>query len=187
MPRLFIALPVDDSVTANLARVGSAAGVREARGVRWVAQENMHLTLAFLGDVEERSVPELEDVLFSAVEEYTTTLHLKAQGIGAFPNDEAARVLWAGLDGDVPRLIDLRGRLVDELRHAGFAIDPQRFRPHITLARLQWPQPVPPRLARLQEFGEWRADEVRLVESRLHASGARYVVRLDVPLDSDPA
>lgn len=53
MPRLFIAVPLDASVRANLDRVGTAA---QARGAVWVKPENLHLTLAFLGEVEERRV-----------------------------------------------------------------------------------------------------------------------------------
>lgn len=183
MPRLFIAVPVDESVRRNLARVGTAA---DARGVRWVEQENLHLTLAFVGDVEERRVAELEDVVYEATEDEGSPLRLKAQGLGAFPNEEAAKVLWAGVDGEVPRLIALQRRLVAKLRRAGFEVDSKRFHPHITLARFRVPRPLPERLARLQEYGEWQAREIQVVESHLHATGARYVVRADVPLVDEP-
>ena len=179
MARLFIAVPVDDSVRSNLARVGTAADVR---GVRWVEHDNLHLTLAFVGEVEEGPVAELEDAVYEATEGEDSPLHLRAQGLGAFPNEEAAKVLWAGVDGEVPRLIALQQRLVAELKRAGFAVDPKRFHPHITLARFRWPQPLPARLDRLQEYGEWQANEVQIIESHLHAAGARYVVRADVPL-----
>lgn len=183
MPRLFIAVPVDESVRHILGRVGTAAGTS---GVRWVEPDNLHLTLAFLGDVEERRLPEVEDAVFAATASNASPLHLRAQGIGAFPTETAARVLWAGVAGDVPRLVDIRDKLVAELRGAGFEIDPQRFHPHITLARFRLPRPLPARLARLQEFGEWQATELQVVESHLHPSGARYVVRADVPLVDDP-
>lgn len=179
MARLFIAVPVDDGVKENLERVGTAAN---ARGVSWVRPENMHLTLAFLGEVEERRVSVLEDVIYAATEDNLAPLQLRAQGLGAFPDEEKARVLWAGLDGDVPRLIELQARLVAELKGAGFEVDSKKFRPHITLARFRWPQPLPSRLARLQEFGEWNATELQLIESHLRPTGARYVVRADVPI-----
>lgn len=182
MPRLFIAVPVDDSVKANLERVGTAAN---ARGVSWVGPANMHLTLAFLGDVEERRVPEVEDVMYAATED-VGALQLRAQGLGAFPDERSARVMWAGLDGDVPQLIELQARLVRQLRSAGFEVDSKKFRPHITLARFRYPQPLPARLARLQEFGEWEARELQLIESHLHPTGARYVVRADVVLEDEP-
>lgn len=182
MPRLFIAAPIDDSVKSNLERVGWAAN---ARGVKWVQPENMHLTLAFLGEVEERRLYEVEDVMYAATEGINEPLSLRAQGIGAFPDEEGARVMWAGLDGEVPRLIELQARLVRELRAAGFEVDSKRYRPHITLARFRWPQPLPERLARLQVFGEWQISELQLIESHLRPAGARYVVRLDVPLLED--
>lgn len=179
MPRLFIAVPIDESVKANLERVGTAAS---ARGVSWVPPENMHVTLAFLGEVEESRVPEVEDAMYDAAEALDDGLTLRAQGLGGFPDEAKARVMWAGLTGDVPALIALQARVTQELRSAGFEVDAKRFRPHITLARFRWPQPLPARLARLQEFGEWRVREMQLVESRLRPTGARYVVRADVPL-----
>ena len=179
MPRLFIAVPIDDSVKSNLERVGWAANVR---GVSWVSPENMHLTLAFLGEVEERRVGEAEDAIYAATEDMEGPLQLRAQGLGAFPDERNARVMWAGLDGDVPRLKALQARLVEGLRGAGFEVEAKRFRPHITLARFRWPQPLPERVSRLQEYGEWRATELQLIESHLRPAGARYVVRADVPI-----
>lgn len=179
MPRLFIAVPIDDAVRSNLERVGWAANVR---GVSWVSPENMHLTLAFLGEVGERRVGEAEDLMYAATEDFMEPLTLRAQGLGAFPDERNARVMWAGLDGDVPKLKELQARLVAELRGAGFEVDAKRFRPHITLARFRWPQPIPERVSRLQEYGEWRVTELQLIESHLRPSGARYVVRADVPL-----
>ena len=179
VPRLFIAVPVDDSVRSNLARVGTAA---DAHGVRWVEQENLHLTLAFVGEVDQRRMAELEDAVYQAAEAESSPLYLRAQGVGAFPDEEAARVVWAGVDGEVPRLIALRERLVAGLKRAGFEVDQKRFHPHITLARFRWPQPLPARLARLQEYGEWHASEIQVIESHLHPAGPRYVVRADVPL-----
>lgn len=180
MPRLFIALPIGESVSANLERAGKGW---TAGGVRWLRAENMHLTLAFLGEVEERRFDELESAVLAATEGVASPVHLRARSLGAFPNEERARVVWAGVYGEVPKLIELHERLVTELRRATFEVDSKRFRPHITLARLRWPQRLPDRLPRLQEFGEWQATELQLIESHLHPSGARYVVRADVQLE----
>lgn len=182
MPRLFIAAPLDDSVRANLARVGTAA---QPRSVTWVRPDNMHLTLAFLGEVEEHRVLDAEDATYAATEGFLEPLTLVAQGLGAFPSERKAKVLWAGLTGDVPALKQLQAALAAELRTAGFRLDDKRFRPHITLARFRSPQPMPDRLPRLQVFGEWQVSELQIIESHLHRSGARYVVRADVPLGAD--
>lgn len=104
------------------------------------------------------------------------------QGLGAFPNEHKAKVLWAGLTGDVPALKKLQADLAAQLRGAGFALADKRYRPHITLARFRIPQPMPERLPRLQEFGELNVTQLQLIESHLHRSGARYVVRADIPL-----
>ncbi|HRN17504.1 MAG: RNA 2',3'-cyclic phosphodiesterase [Trueperaceae bacterium] len=179
MARLFIAVSIPESVRANLARVGTAADVR---GVKWVKPENFHLTLAFLGEVEERRVADAEEAAYVATEGYAEPLRLIAQGLGAFPNEERAKVLWAGLTGDVPALIAMRSSLAAELKRSGFTLEEKRFRPHITLARFRVPQRMPERLPRLQVFGEWPVTELQLIESHLQPAGARYVVRADIPL-----
>lgn len=179
MPRLFIAIPVPESVKANLERVSAHVN---PRGVRWVNPENMHLTLAFLGDVEERRVPDAEDAVYDATEGLTNPLHLMARGLRAFPNERKAKVLWAGVAGELDALARLQENLLLKLREYGFEPDDKPFRPHITLARFKIPQPLPERLDVMREFGEWEAREVQLIESHLHPSGARYVVRADIPL-----
>lgn len=179
MPRLFIAVSIPEIVRANLARVGTAANVP---GAKWVKPENFHLTLAFLGEVEERRVDAAEDATYTATEGYLEPLRLVAQGLGAFPDEQRAKVLWAGVTGDVPALSEMQAALSAELKQAGFTLDDRRFRPHITLARFRVPQLMPERLPRLQVFGEWPVTELQLIESRLYPAGARYVVRADIPL-----
>ncbi len=193
MPRFFIALPIGRNVVEKLANVstslpatGAAGPAARVAGWRWVPPESMHLTLAFLGQVAEGRVGEAMGALRNG-SEGMPALDLAATGIGAFPNQNHARVLWAGVTGDLRRLRELQGALTTALNKEGFALDDRAYHPHITLARSRSAGPVPDGMDRTQSFGSWLANEVVLYESRLEPAGARYLVRAAAGLDDKPA
>lgn len=168
-----------DAVSDNLARLRAG----DSRGnIRWVTPENYHLTLAFLGEVPTARIDDVIDAAYAATEE-VEPLHLVAQGIGAYPNMEHARVLWAGLGGDVEQLIALQAELLERLHAARFAPDTKRFRPHITIARMRRAQPIPARMPLLELFGEWRTSEIQVIESVLRPNGPTYIPLADIALE----
>lgn len=171
VPRLFIALPIAEDVIAELARVARDG----PRDWRWVKPAAMHLTLAFLGEVEEGRVAAAERALRRGAEG-APALELAAAGLGAFPDQRRARVLWAGVAGDLRQLAALQTGIALALGSEGFELDGKPFHPHLTLARARVPQPLPPSLDRAQRFGSWRATEVRLYRSHLGPQGPRYEV-----------
>jgi len=171
VPRLFIALPIAEDVIAELARVARDG----PRDWRWVKPDAMHLTLAFLGEVEEGRVAAAERALRRGAEG-APALELAAAGLGAFPDQRRARVLWAGVAGDLRQLAALQTGIALALESEGFELDGKPFHPHLTLARARVPQPLPPSLDRAQRFGSWRATEVRLYRSHLGPQGPRYEV-----------
>jgi len=115
VPRLFIALPIAEDVIAELARVARDG----PRDWRWVKPDAMHLTLAFLGEVEEGRVAAAERALRRGAEG-APALELAAAGLGAFPDQRRARVLWAGVAGDLRQLAALQ---------TGIALGGRRRRP----------------------------------------------------------
>lgn len=141
----------------------------------------MHLTLAFLGEVQPDRVPAVARALTDATRG-TPALNLEATGLGAFPDSRRARVVWSGVEGDLDRLASLQKRLTEALRTEGFDLDDRPFRPHITLARLRVPQPLPSNLDLSRRFGGWRAGDVELYESRQGPGGVRYEVLAGVGL-----
>ncbi len=189
MPRLFVALPIGRDVVQELARVRSAhasattgsSAPHDLVGWRWVSPESVHLTLAFLGEVADGQVGAAESALRRGCAGMPA-LDLAATGIGAFPNQDRARVLWAGVTGELRALRELRSALAAALREEGFVVDDRAYHPHITLARSRSLRPLPDGLDRTQSFGGWRATEVVLYESRLEPAGARYLVRAGAEL-----
>jgi 2'-5' RNA ligase len=128
MTRLFLAIDPPQDVRRQLASLRS--GVADAR---WVSIEQLHLTLKFLGDVEEAAAAEVEKSLDSVRE---TDFALELSGVGRFPPRRAARVLWAGLKAE-PKLLDLHEAIELRLEGLGIEREDQAFSPHLTLARLR--------------------------------------------------
>lgn len=144
---------------------------REAAPFRWAASDQLHLTLAFLADVEERRLDDLAERLARAAAK-RTAFETRIAGGGAFPNVARARVLWAGLDLDEDGRTEL-DRLATGCRaaagRAGVPVDGQRFRPHVTVARLRVPEEVSDWVKLLDAYAgpAWPVDRVTLVASHL--------------------
>jgi 2'-5' RNA ligase len=179
--RLFVALDPPDPVRRRLAALQAelrrGAG-RHADEVRWVAPENVHLTLQFLGAVPEERVPGVEAAL-RAVAAEARPLSLEVKGAGGFPNARRPRVVWAGLGGDVAPLAALAAGIGRRLAPLGFPPEERPFSPHLTLGRARDGRGAPGlagSLARTsgQDGAPWRASELVLFESHLSPKGPRY-------------
>jgi len=128
--RLFIAIELPEDVKRILGRMCS-----DIPGARWVAPEQLHLTLSFLGELDEAAMKRLDGEL-AGIQAPGFDLHFA--GTGCFPNRRQPRVLWVGLEPE-----PLLNSLAALVRKAVLACDiPQEDRPfsaHITLARLKFP------------------------------------------------
>lgn len=149
---------------------------RAAAPFRWASSEQFHVTLAFLAAVEERRLDDLVERLARAAGR-RTSWETRIAGGGAFPNAARARVLWAGLELDEAGATEL-DRLATGCRaaanRAGIPVDGQRFRPHVTVARVGVPAEVSDWVRLLDGYRgpSWTADTVTLVVSHL-GEGAR--------------
>jgi RNA 2',3'-cyclic 3'-phosphodiesterase len=146
--------------------------VRRAAGAfRWVTTEQIHVTVAFLAEVPDRALDDLVERLARAARR-RTAFEAAVAGGGAFPNPARARVLWAGLDLDDHGHTEL-SRLATGARaaagRAGVPVDGQRFRPHLTLARLGHPQELTSWVRLLDAYRgpTWNVDRLTLVASYL--------------------
>jgi 2'-5' RNA ligase len=163
--------------------------VRRAAGpFRWAPADQLHLTLAFFPDVPDRRLDDLAERLGRAATR-RTAIETAVTGGGAFPNVPRARVLWAGLDLDDRSRTEL-SRLATGARaaanRAGVRVDGQRFRPHLTLARLGHPEDVTSWVRLLDGYRgpAWTVDRLTLVASYL-GEGPRGRPR-HVPVDTFP-
>lgn len=125
--RLFIALALPAPVRAALAAIATPLP-----GVSWTPPENLHLTLRFVGEI---SADQTDAMLTRLARVRVEPFILPVSGVGSFPPNRSARVLWAGVGKGHPRLFQLRQRLDDALLAAGLQLDIRNFHPHATLAR----------------------------------------------------
>jgi 2'-5' RNA ligase len=186
--RLFLALEPSEPVRRRVAALQAELRRADARdAVRWVAGENVHLTLQFLGAVPEERVAALEAAARAAAAG-AAPLALEVAGAGAFPNGRRARVVWAGVRGEVPALARLVAALGERLAPLGHPAETRPFSPHLTLGRSRDPRGAAGLAAALGHAGEgappatWRVAEVVLFRSHLSARGPRYEALARLPL-----
>ncbi len=173
MPRLFVAIDFPSAVKDTLAHL--CAGVRRAR---WIAPTNFHLTLRFIGDVEESTAVAIAAAL-SAIEAPAFSLQLA--GVGHF----RGATIWAGVAESTPLMV-LQREIEAALQRVGLAPDPRPYVPHVKLGRMQVrsERKLAPFLEANARFrGEpLFVETFCLMESRLTSGGAIYSHRADYRL-----
>ena len=181
--RLFVALELPLALKQAVAEVQLGLP-----GARWMASDALHLTLAFIGEVDERVGRRIEEALRRA---QAPPLPLALRGLGHFPLRGPPRVLWVGVS-PAPALVSLAVGVRRELASAGFATERREFAPHVTIARFRRPPSRAGLRAWLEEHAGFRTSTVqvtsfRLFSSSLRPSGARYTVEGVFPLKGAPA
>ena len=177
MIRLFIAIPIDTKIRRRLGSLGGT--IPDARSV---PENQIHLTLRFIGEVESNLFHDIREQLH---ELKSGPLQLSVKGTGHFPPRGNPRVVWAGVEpaGDV---IILRNRVNNILSQCGIEPERRKFRAHITLARLQNSRPE-----RIADFLAGNArlhspsfdvDHVNLYSSTLTTDGAIHRIEGSYPL-----
>jgi 2'-5' RNA ligase len=171
MIRLFTALSVPDDVAETLKR--RQAGLP---GAKWRAQDQLHVTLAFYGEIDERRADDLAVELERAATGGAFEIELK--GVGAFGDDHRSHAIWAGVAPNA-RLDVLAGRCRSAAERAGVKIEKREYRPHLTLAYLK-PQTDPGRVGawitghNLLHSPPIRIDRFGLYSSALTSGGGQY-------------
>ncbi|HUC23491.1 MAG TPA: RNA 2',3'-cyclic phosphodiesterase [Streptosporangiaceae bacterium] len=174
--RLFVAIVPPPEALGELAAVVEPLQVA-APDLRWAGRESWHLTLAFLGEVDEGLLAELSTRLERAAGRHPQQ-RLSITGAGAFPSAGKARVVWAGIKADGRALAALAASVAAGARRAG-APPPdegRKYHPHLTLARCRQPADVRSltnELA-LASGPAWTADAIHLIRSHLTTSSPRY-------------
>lgn len=133
--RLFVAVEIPEEIRWTLAREQDRLKRCGAR-VGWVAPENLHLTLVFLGDTFVGRLPELTAALDAAAAE-TVPFEFEIAGLGAFGSPRSPRVIWAGVTGPPPELTALHARVTEALSACGVRLESRPFAAHLTLGRVR--------------------------------------------------
>ena len=183
--RLFFSVPVADEARSSAA--AALRAMKRAAGdapLSWTKDEQLHFTLAFLGEQQEESLPRLREAAAACGAQRAFDLSLS--GAGAFPNPRRPRVLWLGAEEGARELEGLAARLQDGLRSAGFALEERPFRAHLTVARVK---PGGERgaaralgAAPQGEIARMRVDRLCLMHSKLSPRGAQHALVHEIRL-----
>ena len=187
--RSFLAFELPPRIREEIGKISTE--LRKSRlPARWVREGNIHLTIVFLGSVEENVVEDLKETVGSVVKGYKGfTARLK--GVGVFPNWRKPRVLWIGLDGDIDGLSRMRDELQDALKVFGLREEKRPFRAHLTLGRfkdrLDDDEELKGILDRYHDIASepCSLDELVLFKSDLKPSGPVYTKMASWPLTGD--
>ena len=175
--RTFIALPLPDPLKAKLERLQRLIAP-SVPGAQWVAPEEFHLTLAFLGDVEDIDLSRVCTAVTDAVRDQPINIYT-IKSLGGFPDMSRPRVLWAGIAGDIDALTSLQARIFEATENAGYRPD-AKFHAHITIARVKLKRDQTLDLTALEAHyrawaaGVFTADTVITYSSNTHPDGPRY-------------
>ena len=184
MIRTFIAIDVPDEVKniisraqENLRRIGSDR-------ISWTRSQSIHLTLKFLGDVNEEEISDIANRIETAVLDFSY-FDIQTTSPGGFPRIQKPRVLWLGIDGG-DALINIADAADKGLSKLGFDREKKIFNPHLTVGRVKSLSPnseLPFRFSSM-DFGSvrWTAEEVNVMASELKPTGAVYTVLDTIPL-----
>jgi len=177
--RTFIAINLNPEIKKTLIQLIKELDTGN-RSIKWVAEQGMHLTLKFLGEIDREKVAQIKNVLKRILKKYRP-FSLRFKGTGSFPpGKKAARVLWVGIEEE-ESLERLQSELEAELEKIGFPKEERRFHPHLTLGRVKFPSGLGQTLSLLekykdQTFGEMKVEKITFFQSILKPTGAEYSI-----------
>ncbi len=176
--RTFVAVLIADEIRRNIAEVQEPLK-KLAPDVKWVAPDNFHVTLKFLGNVREDDLQGVYDAAEEASGAFPP-FDLSFAGLGAFPNPRRARVVWVGIDKGRDQLVELASAMDSKLAKLGFPKEEREFKSHITIGRVKEPSRSLERLASgiedvdASDLGSQRVTSIAVMKSELRPGGPIY-------------
>ena len=131
--RAFIAIELPETIKSSIETI--QARLKSLKlPLRWVRLENIHLTMKFLGDIDEIEIESIESALRDSVK-MQTPLTLSAKGVGVFPGIRRPRVLWVGIHDHDTGLAGLQKSIEEQLHRTGYSKEGRPFKGHLTIGR----------------------------------------------------
>jgi len=178
--RLFVALEVGtevrDCLTGLIEELRAVDAAAAKNRARWVRVDNLHITLKFIGNVDDGRLDAIREALSEV--RPRNVVEMRFRGLGFFPNDRRPRVLWAGVQA-APDLSPLADEIDARLGQIGIPRETRKFAPHLTLARFD-PSGISGELRTAtkqytsRDFGVVRTGKFHLFESKTRPTGAEY-------------
>ena len=177
MKRLFIAVPLDKVIKEKLTGILSELKY-VAFGAKVEPIDNIHITLKFLGNTDEKRIQIINTILNGIAHSYSC-FPVEFNEFGFFPYAKYARICWLGMKEPSGVLLQIQKDLEDQLLSQGFAKENREFKPHFTLVRIKNPATGVKLAEKIKEFSEIKFELMTvkyfaLYESILKPQGAEY-------------
>jgi 2'-5' RNA ligase len=180
--RVFIAIDIDEKTKNAIADVQKQLNAKvdiKKGDVKWVEPDNIHLTLKFLGEIEEKQVAEVSDIAKQVAEAHKN-FALDIESVGSF-GGRSAKVIWAGVGTRAEQLLALQKDLYSRLEQAGYPKEEHEFSAHLTICRVRNPKAgfklaeAVGQFAKLK-LGSINANAVCVYQSQLTPAGPIYTL-----------
>ncbi len=183
--RTFIGVDLGKPIRDRLVTLQESL-TRAGAEVKWVEPENLHVTLLFLGEVEDRQVPHVCRLVSECTAE-RRAFELSVEAVGCFPNPRRPRILWAGVGEGTQPLVEVHDALEARLQDLGYRREERRYTPHVTLGRVRSERPTGDLAAGLARLAGWKGGtvpvrEIQVMGSQLTPKGPVYTVLCRAPL-----
>lgn len=168
--RTFIGIDLPPHIKHKIANF-KRENLKKLRNIKEVEDNNLHITIKFLGEIEENKV---QDIVKRMNEMNFMNFEIKVKGAGVFPNIYNARIIWVGVESI--EIFELKLKIDETLEELGFQRD-HNFTPHITIARLKGrenPKVIEEIASKNDDFGNFKAEEIILFQSILTPQKAIY-------------
>ncbi len=181
--RCFIAIELPEAVKSALSGIEEELK-RTGADVRWVKPENIHLTLKFLGNIEDSKAEKIADIM-EKICNRCRPFEIEIKGAGMFPNTKSPRVLWSGLENSNV-LKSLQEEIDEGMEAIGFDREKRGFTAHLTLGRVRSLKGKERlvevmRLYEKENIGKMNVVSVSFMRSDLHPEGSRYTKIAEFP------
>ena len=182
--RTFISIPIPKDVKSKKNMLYSTLEGSPSK-INWVKNEQLHLTIKFLGNTPESLFDGIKTEILQAVSNLSP-FDLIIDNTGCFPVPERPRVLWLGISGNIVPLKNLFMTIEKKMESMGFPPEGQEYFPHITLARVKYPQKFTPDISTFLKSSydpiDFTVDRVQFLSSELLPSGTLYTLLGSFPL-----
>ena len=170
MPRLFLAVPLPAEIKNTLAQeVGQLKNLLPDWRVKWVAPENLRITLIFFGEIKEEQIHDLKDGIAKTVRDFSS-FEISTGGLAG-----EGRPIWLEIKNGQKELTRLFQKLAEALTIKGSAEEDRPFHSHLTLGRIKKRGKIP--LPQLKRAFSWRVKRLKIFESQLRRTGPTYTPR----------
>ena len=183
--RTFIAVHIPELNLKKIAELQQRLK-RQGGDIKWVRPESMHITLKFLGDVNQNQIPSIADSITGAVRNISR-FSVSIEGTGTFPNDRRPRVIWTGVREGADVLITLAKRVDKVCSAIGFETETRPYKPHLTLGRVRSVKNIQSTIDTLNRdmfhAGVFDVNSIFIMKSDLKPQGAVYSVLKTIKLE----